>query len=294
MWRKRYANGYTYPYFITDNYDDRKYNGNNNEYRKALQNIRKYRKEVIDPYIREKDVEKKYWDSYYYQKNNEGFINTGANLRVDSTPAPGNVLYGAFDAIQQGTGPTQRIGQCIRIKSIAIKGEIYQRQIINQTLGANDLQHAFYRLCVVLDTQNNGTTASIPTVSTPSTVFANVTSDIGTVNPGSTSFKNLTQGKRFRILKEWMGTLDNRGQVFISNFTGPVIKTEFPGDSVAIDWFYPCDIRVDYNADFVVKTNQIYLIGFSNFQTAIDPATGNLYMGLPTARLTMRLRYSDM
>lgn len=117
------------------------------------------------------------------------------------TPATGfrSTIMQTFNPVPQGTGPSERIGQKIRIKSFGIRFSMWMPA---GTLLSNDVQSHLARLILFVDCQNNGLGFT-----TPDFLHGPVTP----ADPNAQCFRNLTNTGRFKVIHD---------QKFNLNYTG--------------------------------------------------------------------------
>lgn len=126
-------------------------------------------------------IEKKYLDSF---KTSTAVGQAWAGGEYD--PAANCLCYP-----QKGTGPTNRDGDHIVMKSIHIRGDIRMPTEGDTADITGPIQ---YCIMLVLDKQTNGAQLSAEDVMTDT-------------EPQEHSFRNLQYGKRFTILKDWRGVI---------------------------------------------------------------------------------------
>lgn len=111
-------------------------------------------------------------------------------VSATSMPSSGALLSTSINLVSEGNGVDQMAGRKIVITRLQMRVTL-QIPSAQNTLGS--LQNASqYRLCVILDRQCNGASATI------SNVFQD--NDLR-------GYNNLSTSKRFKILKEFEGTL---------------------------------------------------------------------------------------
>jgi len=127
--------------------------------------------------------EKKFWDTFT-KDGVRALIKTGDSVYYDSTPVPVSVVSN----IARGTGPDQRIGNQITVKSLNFKATV--------VMGAASPASSFsgsYKIFIVLDKQANGVTPTLTDIWAPGVT--------GGTNASINSNLNITNSSRFQILK---------------------------------------------------------------------------------------------
>lgn len=103
---------------------------------------------------------------------------------------------------QQGSALNQRIGRKVKVMKIKVRGFIQCAAQVDQTAADNP---AVMRLCLVMDTQTNGTQMQ------GENVFGELSTN---TNSAVTWFQNPDNFGRFRILKDKFFTLQNPNMVY--------------------------------------------------------------------------------
>lgn len=110
-----------------------------------------------------------------------------------------SVLAQSFNVVEQGTGPSQRIGQKIVVKSIGVNFSMWMPA---GSLAPNIVQSHLLRIILVCDKQNNGVGFTTPDV------LYDVTDPL---DPSAQSFRNLTNSGRFNVLSDTRYNLNYTG-----------------------------------------------------------------------------------
>lgn len=180
------------------------------------------------------------------------YIDTAINATAASTgtllPASGTLV-----PIAVGTGPSQRIGRQVRVKSI--------NAYLTLTKNVSDKSTDVIRLILLLDTQCNG---AVPTV----------TDILSTANVNS--FRNMANSKRFVVLKDTEQTITS-STYYGTNF-GPVTRQ--------LDIFRKVNYPIEYDqtlntgAITTIRSNNLILLAISAYDTV-------------SVIGTVRIRYDD-
>lgn len=137
----------------------------------------------------------------------------------------------------QGSGPQQRIGKAITIKSLQMKGTVTHSNVLSG--GALPVPSAKVFVALVLDTQTNGAQC------TAADIFTNLAPDYNTL---PVPMRNLLNSKRFKILKSDTFDLDTKSTAYNAGLNQYACN----GNSVVIDWYLPMDLPVN----FIDETDQ--------------------------------------
>lgn len=185
--------------------------------------------------------------------NEVKFFDTALNLAMPLTASIGAQL----NLIPQGTTQSTRIGRTAVIHSIQFRG------VMIHDPGAANTSNTAY-MYIVQDTQCNGAAAGI--------------TDVLTSNAISTAMINLSNSKRFRILKRFVspahfGAAD-------SGDANAIIPREYP-----IDYFKKCNIPIEFSS----TTGAITEIASNNVFVCRGGTSNNTgtFVG------TCRIRFSD-
>lgn len=192
--------------------------------------------------------EKKYWDSYT-TGGVRALVKTGDSIYYDAVPSAISVVSN----ISRGTGPDQRVGNLITVKSLNFKTTV--------VLGAAAPSSSFsgsYKIFIVLDKQANGTTPSVLDiwergVSTPG-VTASINSNL-----------NITNSSRFQILKLFKGSLQ-----VTPYYDSTVPQLGRGSASRLINFSMKCNIPIKYSntntsgANSGITDNNIWIFAFSD------------------------------
>lgn len=161
------------------------------------------------------------------------WLDTSYNV---ATSNPGTVIGLVPTIVVRGTGPTERIGIGIIIKSLQFKG-----LALNDPLGASIGSGTFYYF-LVLDKESNGVAPGILDIFTDSNLtVANV---------------NLANSARFTIIKKW-----------VHNFNpGAGVSTAYSHRNKVIDYYAKANIPIKWAASNSsgtaagVTQNQLYIV----------------------------------
>jgi len=205
--------------------------------------------------------------------------------------------------IPQQAGPNGRDSSRVMIKNINLHGRITRLPGVNT--GTADIQHSVHvRAILFVDTQTNGLGPSVETVlATPAASSVQVTLGTGaastaqtTTNPRGYQFRDLTQGNRYRFLKEkWFifapgdKSLNNGGQ-YQAISQAQKLKMSWRGE---LPVYYSqgaggADLT---GALATQRDNGIFLLLISS----LDPVA-NTNAGVPPIRcqFTSRVKYNDL
>lgn len=169
----------------------------------------------------------------------------------------GTVTNPGFTLIDQGAAPDNMIGRKIIIRRITIrmilKNPNDEKQVVGNLLSSN-----VYRILLVQDRQPNGATAS--------------SQDIFGPTPTTISQVDMSNSKRFKILKEWVGVITNPpvwdGLQDLSS-TMPTKKYIKYSSSLYIPVEYAEQVGAARDIT-EVKTNNLFLCAFSQNGVTMD------------------------
>lgn len=188
-----------------------------------------------------------------------------------SLPDIGGVLYTSLCQVPQGTTGFSRIGKSITVKKIQGR--------MSLTVPASSAPATFwsdaYKICVVLDTKANLNNATV--------AYTDVMAGqgIGYMN-------NLSNSKRFKILKVFEGNMNNGYSLSGDGIIGNCGKVD---QSKTIKFNIKCNIPITWNQNNTngvlseMTTNNIFIIGISK--------NGSVLISEDTGNSTYRIRYSD-
>jgi hypothetical protein len=220
---------------------------------------------------------------------------TGGGLLTTTFPLTvgGSIIMPSINLVPAGTGPAAMIGNRIDIKSIALRGRVFKPP----KLGSNNVDPAVawsgqslaaeeYRVALILDTQANGNSPGVLDVIQYQYTQTETGSIPVTINQTPTnlySMLNMANIGRFKILKEWEGTLQGC-PVFVGVPTagGGGTNTYTAGWAAAsrdIKWFKKTSIRIDTDGSVAntpnqarplssIRSNNLFVIGWSNNSNA--------------------------
>lgn len=200
--------------------------------------------------------ELKYFDT---EIGDETIENVGAIIRTSDVGNTGNFL-----TIVQGTGPNQRIGKKIVLKSVSARIAFLSGHY-NSTV--NPPQNStLIRMVCVLDTQTNGAVPAWTDIFAADNLYAPV---------------NLANSERFRIIKEWMIDMVK------TTLTWDATEGWVQDNNIHTEkWNTKLDIPIEYSsttgAITEIRSNNIYFF-------AISGPSGHL----PTVNGWVRWRYDD-
>lgn len=188
------------------------------------------------------------------------------NLTAGTVDQTGEVLLQLMTIPQDVTEST-RVGRMAYIHSIAIKAFLFQSLGANASAGAR-----FIKLALIQDRQTNGAAAS----------WDDIYDDL--YEGGNTLvFPNLSNAKRFRIVKEWHRVIQNTSASTTgTNYGGVVIEEVLQLASKGNG------IPIQYNADFA--TGQLSTIESNNFFIVGVAGNGD---DLVQLRMNVRVRFTD-
>lgn len=203
-------------------------------------------------------IELKYFDTYKAPANLSATFTSG--LFDPDNPSVGGSACDCMSAPAQGDGPTNRDGKKIKIKSVYIKGLVYNQSSTAQA--APDGQDMAY-IALVLDRQTNGASAA------SNLVFSNPTgSSLNNINP----LRNLEYADRFRILKDMV--IDMTPPTLTAYGANTYSST---GKLKHFEWFVPLDLDVLFVNTNPTKAlvsevvnNSLHFYAFSTSATGSD------------------------
>lgn len=171
--------------------------------------------------------------------------------------------------IPQGTASDERVGNRVTVTSI------HARLKVIWTFGQDETPDTqAIRIVIIQDRQANGTAPVYHSV------YSNDPESGGTFN--STLLRNLTQGNRFRVLKDWVVTPRTMTR-FVHSTTAALNRLVCPDNNIRCD--LNVNIPITYNGpngtSVEVRDNNIWLL-------AISDTSANHFMGG-----TVRIRYTD-
>lgn len=189
------------------------------------------------------------------------FDSNGSHSFTSPTDATGGMMDPAtancLNAIAIGSGPSDRDGRQVVIKSIHIKGTIRWPS----TSGAQTATAPVFPACMlalVWDKQTNAAQA------TSETIFTNKS---GNANCATAVFRNLEYTQRYQILKKKTWNMQPVTPYWNGLTTGTDIRV--PSKEISFTWNVKCAIPVNFNttnggtvADIV--DNSLHLVGFSS------------------------------
>lgn len=195
----------------------------------------------------------------YYGRYNKTGGRANEVKFFDTTLSFSNTLVGtvvtSLNLIPQGTEQSERIGRTAVIHSIMIKG------IFTNDPGASNANNQILYMTIVQDTQCNGANAGVTDVLTSTNL--------------STAMINLSNSKRFRILKKFSINLNARAGV-----DGAYCVTS--GETT---WFKKCNIPIEFSsvlgAITEIASNNVFLV------------QGATITGQGAFNGTCRIRFSD-
>jgi hypothetical protein len=209
------------------------------------------------------------------------YLDTEINLGTvgDSIIYSGNLPNtGQLCNVSQGTGPNQRIGRKITIKSIS--GQIgMQRLVDSKGLVPEQPQDGKWTsgqafVWLVLDKQCNGTPAAV--------------ADIFTFGYTYQSIRNLQYSDRFQILAKWswdMTAIYAYGQADAGNnfYINDITRT--------VDIYKKCNIPIEYSGSTggltEIRSNNIFLCWGTQGYVNNEQGDNTAFIG------SIRIRYSD-
>lgn len=131
----------------------------------------------------------------YYPKGTEKkFLDTSGSYLV---PATGTVGFPSFNLIDVGTGPSERIGRKVTVKSIACR-------LTFKLGGGNPFDHV--RCILYNDRQCNGAAATVTDILQSADVD---------------SYLNLSNSDRFRVIRDFNCTLNSQANTVIGGASVP-------------------------------------------------------------------------
>lgn len=205
--------------------------------------------------------------------------------------------------IPQQAGPNGRDSSRVMIKNINIHGRCTRQSSVN--IGTLDVQHSVHVRCILfVDTQTNGLGPAVETVlATPIASSQAVTLGTGaantaqaSTNPRAYQFRDLTQGNRYRILKEkWL--IFHPGDKSILG--GGQYQAISAAQKFKLSWRGELPVYYSQGASGTDTTgalatqrdNGIFLLLISS----LDPVA-NANAGVPPIRcqFTSRVKYNDL
>lgn len=171
------------------------------------------------------------------------YFDTALSFTSDQTneiPATGQLTL-----IPLGDGPSNRDGRLVRITSVHFKAEIYWGY---HTFLANPNGTAIVHFWLVLDRQPNGAAAGVSDV---------LTNGAGVGTNAYDALPNISEAKRFKILRYWCETLDINGS-FVAAGNAATIRKQ----SEVYVKLPPCQTEFKSSGGTItdVSTNNVFLI----------------------------------
>lgn len=156
-----------------------------------------------------------------------------------STP-PGSGSSFLLTAVASGSGDSQRIGAQLRVKSLQFKYQIYFQPATAASLPIGDV----VRVCLVLDTQNNGNTslAAADLWETSATAWQ--------------SFPKTENAKRFKILMDRTHIVEPQGGMT----DGANATVAYVGSQVAASFYKKMDVPIEFGATGGCTSNALYFV----------------------------------
>jgi len=166
-----------------------------------------------------------------------------------------------LDFVPIGTGPSERIGRKITIKSIHLKGEAYM--FSSSATSLDEAASTIVRIFIVQDTQCNGSSA--------------LATDIWTTAKPSQNQINMENSSRFRVLKKIVLVLKSPFWDAAALKSGAV--------TMPFEHYMKCDIPLEYSGTTGVvselRSNHVQ-VWVSSSENAFTSVIGS-----------SRIRYSD-
>lgn len=165
------------------------------------------------------------------------------------TPEVGRIIQ-SINLVPQGNSASEMIGKQIVVKKIQVRMSINKN--FDYAPNADNLVNAaLFRMCVVLDTQCNGTQPTWADVMESQTLY---------------SMPNISNSKRFRILKEW--TWEFKNELFYNTSASGTVPVQC-GNHMRSLWFNKkCNIPIEFSGQAgavrdinEVRSNNIFIIG---------------------------------
>lgn len=219
-------------------------------------------------------MELKFFDIIYYNASilrNDPLVG-GFPASCYNEPSPEQNLTG----ITQGTGPSQRVGNKVTLKSVYCRGSVVFQGWTNTDIGGyiTNVRNQHIFLALVLDKQANGTRPSVGSIYTKN----------GFLGDGFGPLRNMANTARFRVLKTWD---------FYRNEEGILQDSAGTSDApeVSKKWEWSMNLK-DLQINFVPTTttgniadltdNALHLVAFYE---------DNGYITAPTLNYAMRFRF---
>lgn len=171
------------------------------------------------------------------------FFDVNVTTPVAITQAP-KIMYSSLNLVTSGAGEQQMIGRKINVKSITLK-QIVTKDDNTGVIGSL-VSNSSYRIALVLDRQANGAAANATAVYETTHILSPL---------------KLENSKRFYVIKEWYGTIN---QVGIYNGT----NYDVPRNDAMEFWFKRCNIQLNFASEATpgtrviteVQSNNLFLI----------------------------------
>lgn len=182
---------------------------------------------------------------------------------LTAVAAAGSILKSTICILPQGTGPSQRLGRKVTLKTIHFKGCI---KMANTTLAPATAD--MLRVIIYQDTQCNGTAATIATTADGLLQSADIF-----------SFRNMENTGRYRFLYDKVRSIASMSGAYDGT------NDQFGENFASLRFNIKCNIPLEYSATTGVLTelrsNNVGLAAIS--QDGVVQIEGNF-----------RIRYSDM
>lgn len=198
-------------------------------------------------------------------------LDTGTGFDNVPVTVNGTVIYPSINLLTSGTGESQVIGRNINIKRIQIRGIVTFDAVKNANINLVP-EDMWVRFLLVLDTQANGEAFTVDDV---------LQDPAGAAPLSVLTYNNLSNSKRFRILKECVVSCHRDTSWDGTDYVVGVSELEFPPT------YLKAGIPVEYGATpssaiTDVKTNNVGLIGLASNS-----------LGVVRVTMQTRIRYSD-
>lgn len=184
----------------------------------------------------------------------------------------GNIVYQSLNQVPVGTTSFTRIGKSITIKKIQGRMCLTIPAVNPPAIFWSDS----YMIAIVLDTKTNQGNPPVSYLD----VFAGA--GIGYLN-------NLSNSKRFRVLKKFEGNFNSGYPIFTPS--GTTVTTGKVDQSKMLKFNIKCNIPVNWNQNNVNGTlndmtdNNIFIVGISK--------NGSVLISEDAGNTTCRIRYTD-
>lgn len=185
----------------------------------------------------------------------------------------------ALNAMDAGTADNQRIGKQVNLRSVFIRGDVYQPKLVS----ISDPRPTAVRVIMFMDTQNNGQTPSA------SSVIPYIT-DTGAGNYNA--LRNLDYTSRFRVLMDEKIILVPPVQAVYSTGSSSIVLSQYEVMQPFEKYVNLKGMKTNYSGTTATSANivdnAIYVMAFANTPEDNFVAANYVYMNF-----SARVRFSE-